>query len=54
MTEIHFLYTLRHPICGIIKYTNDPNEAEQHSRSGWDVYCKGVGIRNGKVYKHSN
>jgi len=35
-----FLYTMRHPYCNIIKFTDNPDIAEQHSHSGWDVHCK--------------
>jgi len=51
--NMEFLYTMKHPICNIVKFTNDPNIAESHSRSGWDVHCKGR-FNKHDSYKHTS
>lgn len=51
--EIQFVYTLRHPICQIVKFTNNPVIAEQHKKEGWDVTCRNKHF-NKKFNKHLN
>ena len=45
-----FIYTMVKPMCNIVKLTNDPIEAQQHSEDGWIVYGKKI-VSN--IYKHS-
>ena len=50
--EIKFLYTIQQPCNGLMWFTCDPSVAEEASRNGCIVTCKGVSLENGKAYKH--
>ena len=47
---MQFLYTMRHPICNIVAFTNSINEVEKRSRDGWIINGKKDIVNN--VYKH--
>lgn len=51
MVERDFIYTMQHPLCKIITFTNDPDKAEAYSRAGWIVNAKSNTGNGSKVFK---
>jgi len=48
-----YLFTMRHPICGTVAFTNKVELAEAYSRSGLIVTCKSNTGNGSKIYKPS-
>lgn len=46
-----FMYTMRHPMCGTIAFTNKVETAEAYSRNGWIVTGKGNTGNGSKLFK---
>lgn len=48
-----FRFTMRHPYCGTIAFTDKIELAESYSRAGWIVTCKGNTGNGSKIYKQT-